>query len=152
MGATWLAVQGPHKLILGATKEWDNTDTSVTVAAEAATAASNELLAKAAVFYPTITNWGQQEVRAGVRVMTPRTPWGKVPLVGCIDDLIGGIQHERAPKMCSPHYWIFGGLGSRGLIYHAWLGRKVAEAVVSQSEACLPREFLQWKHESDRIF
>lgn len=146
LGETWLAAQGPHNLILGATKEWDNCNTLVTVEAEAAVTASNELSAKAAAFYPPIKNWLLQEARAGVRAMTPRTPWGKVPLAGCIDEIVN--HKPSGGKNPSPYYWIFGGLGSRGLIYHAWLGKKVAEAVVSQNEGCLPKQFLQWK--SDR--
>ena len=34
--------------------------------------------------------------------------------------------------------WIFGGLGSRGLIHHALLGAAVAEAVLEGDEMLLP--------------
>eukprot|EP00250_Pteridium_aquilinum_P003047 c13377_g1_i1 orf=260-1687(-) len=144
LGETWIAAQGSHNLVLGATKEWDNCDTSAAMEAEAATAACDELIVKAAAFYPPIKNWELEEARAGVRAMTPRTPFGKLPLIGCIDEL---VRDGPCRKFPSPYYWILGGLGSRGLIYHAWLGKKVAEAVVSRSEACLPKEFLQWKTE-----
>lgn len=44
-----------------------------------------------------------------------------------------------------PPCWVFTGLGARGLVYHAWLGRLIAEAVVSGSEEGLPPETLAWK-------
>ncbi|KAH7353059.1 hypothetical protein KP509_19G077000 [Ceratopteris richardii] len=148
LGDTWIAAQGPHNLILGATKDWDNCDTSVNVEAEAAASACHELISKATTFYPPITNWSIQGTRAGVRAMAPRTLLGKVPLVGCIDEV---LNFRSSKKVQSPYYWILGGLGSRGLIYHAWLGKKLAEAVVFQNEACLPREVLQWRTEKQNL-
>lgn len=142
LGETWIAAQGSHNLVLGATKEWENCDTSAAVGSEAAAAACKELTEKVATFYPLIKDWVLQGACAGVRAMAPRTPFGKAPLVGCIDEL---VRDGFLGKVPSPFYWIFGGLGSRGLIYHAWLGKKVAQAVVSQNEAFLPTEFLQWK-------
>jgi len=38
-----------------------------------------------------------------------------------------------------------GGLGARGLVYHAWLGKLVAQAVVEGSDACLPTQLRRWK-------
>jgi glycine/D-amino acid oxidase-like deaminating enzyme len=38
--------------------------------------------------------------------------------------------------------WWFGALGSRGLLYHAYLGRKVAEAIVANNSSLLPVECL----------
>lgn len=142
LGDTWIAAQGSHNLVLGATKEWDNCDTTSNMEAGAAATVRAELFTKAAAFYPPIKNWSLQGTRAGVRAMPPRTPYGKVPLVGCIDDV---LTYRPSRKISSPYYWIFGGLGSRGLIYHGWLGKKVAEAMVSRNEAFLPRELLQWK-------
>lgn len=40
---------------------------------------------------------------------------------------------------------MIGGLGARGLVYHAWLGRLVAAAVLGGSDAHLPPELLRWK-------
>lgn len=36
--------------------------------------------------------------------------------------------------------WWFGALGSRGLLYHAFLGRKIAEAILHNDESGLPKE------------
>jgi hypothetical protein len=41
--------------------------------------------------------------------------------------------------------WLLVGLGARGLVYHAWLGRLAARAVVEGSEAHLPPELLAWR-------
>ena len=142
VGDTWVAAQGCHNLVLGATKEWDNCNMSTLVKGEAAIAAFNQLSKKVATFYPPISNWLLQEAHAGVRAMAPSTPWGKLPLIGCIDEIIN-VKSLR--KLQYPYYWIFGGLGSRGLIYHAWLGKKIAEAIISRSEASLPKELLLWR-------
>src|SRR5262249_38150532 len=36
--------------------------------------------------------------------------------------------------------WWFGALGSRGLLYHAYLGRKMAEAIIRDDGTLLPKE------------
>jgi hypothetical protein len=41
--------------------------------------------------------------------------------------------------------WLLVGLGARGLVYHAWLGQLVAQAVLSNSEQQLPQELLSWR-------
>jgi glycine/D-amino acid oxidase-like deaminating enzyme len=41
--------------------------------------------------------------------------------------------------------WLLVGLGARGLVYHAWLGQLVAQAVLSNSEQQLPQELLAWR-------
>ncbi len=43
-----------------------------------------------------------------------------------------------------------GGLGARGLVYHAWLGKLVAQAVVEGSDACLPTQLRRWKCQSQQ--
>lgn len=42
-------------------------------------------------------------------------------------------------------WWIVGGLGARGLVYHAWLGQQLASAVLAADESCLCTELLRWK-------
>lgn len=41
--------------------------------------------------------------------------------------------------------WVFVGLGARGLVYHAWLGRCAALAALGSGEAALPPETLEWQ-------
>lgn len=37
------------------------------------------------------------------------------------------------------------GLGARGLLYHSWLGRLVAQAVLEGDEQVLPEELRRWQ-------
>jgi glycine/D-amino acid oxidase-like deaminating enzyme len=46
---------------------------------------------------------------------------------------------------CSVPVWLLVGLGARGLLYHAWLGKLMAAAVLSNSEAGFPHELLEWR-------
>ena len=41
------------------------------------------------------------------------------------------------------------GLAARGLVYHAWLGAVLAEAVVADDESMLAPELLRWQPESE---
>jgi glycine/D-amino acid oxidase-like deaminating enzyme len=43
--------------------------------------------------------------------------------------------------------WLLVGLGARGLVYHAWLGQLLAQAVLSDSEQQLPQELLAWREQ-----
>lgn len=70
-------------------------------------------------------------VRAGVRAMPPRTAQGALPLAG-----------RLRPDRC---WWVVSGLGARGLVYHAWLGRLLAAAVLADDEAALPAELRRWQ-------
>jgi hypothetical protein len=44
-----------------------------------------------------------------------------------------------------------GGLGARGLVYHGWLGKLVAEGMVEKSDEQVPKELKRWgkKFEGD---
>jgi glycine/D-amino acid oxidase-like deaminating enzyme len=72
--------------------------------------AASELLKKAALFYPPAKDFSVVEQRVGVRMTLIE---GYRPIVAQI-----------APKA-----WVFTGLGSRGLLYHALLGRELAHIV-----------------------
>lgn len=72
--------------------------------------------------------------RTGVRALAPRTSAGSLPMLGRIP-----CEGVTAPV------WVIAGLGSRGLVYHGLLGRLLAQAVVSESEAALPAELVSWK-------
>lgn len=139
----WLAVQGPRNLHLGSTWEWKSTNYSRTVPTVEASKALEELLSKASAVYPVIKNWTIVGAVAGLRAMPPLTPHGSLPLLGCVDNIIGG---NHACK-----YWMFTGLGSRGLFYHAWLGKVMARAVLSCSEDKIPSELLSWKQKIKTI-
>lgn len=66
-----------------------------------------ELLEKAAIFYPPAKDFQIEEIRCGVRIAPKGT---YKPIVTKID----------------PKTWVFTGLGSRGLIYHALFAKMIA--------------------------
>lgn len=80
-----------------------------------------ELIKKAAVFYPPAKDFEVVEIRAGVRITRKE---GYRPIAAKI-----------APKT-----WVFTGLGSRGLLYHAFLGKALAEAIVSNRDQLEPND------------
>ncbi|XP_056692341.1 uncharacterized protein [Spinacia oleracea] len=133
----WLAVQGPKSLYLGSTWEWESRNFSSVVSLEEASSTLQQLLHKTSLVYPKITNWTIMGAQAGVRAMPPLTPQGSFPLLGCIDELVGGNSSSK--------YWLIGGLGARGLLYHGWLGKLTAQAVLSSNEGVLPPELTFWK-------
>lgn len=64
---------------------------------------------------------GTGPCREGVRALPPRTQHGSLPLLGCVS--------------AGRPWWLVAGLGSRGLVYHGWLGRLVAEAALGEALA-----------------
>ncbi|KAK2993661.1 hypothetical protein RJ640_009476 [Escallonia rubra] len=133
----WLAVQGPRNIHIGSTWEWRSRNYSRDVPTEEASKALEELLPKASATYTSIQNWKFCGATAGLRAMPPLTSHGSLPLLGCIDDLAG---ENHACK-----FWLFTGLGSRGLLYHGWLGKLTAQAVLSCNEDVIPPELTAWK-------
>ncbi|XP_012071448.1 uncharacterized protein LOC105633467 isoform X2 [Jatropha curcas] len=134
----WLAVQGTRSLYMGSTWQWKSKNSSPNVSADEASSALEELLPKVSAFYPGIKDWTFTGARAGLRAMPPLTPHGSLPLLGCVDNFVGENYNCK--------YWLFGGLGSRGLLYHAWLGNLMAQAVLSCNEQLIPAELTSWKN------
>jgi glycine/D-amino acid oxidase-like deaminating enzyme len=93
--------------------------------------------------------WDRGRVRTvtrGVRVQTARGEHGRLPIVGRLD-----CPPDRSPH---PNAWLFTGLSSRGLLYHAWYGDKLARAVLSGSEDALraePTDLLWWRSRGDAL-
>ena len=81
---TWLAVQGAREMVLGATKDWNHGPECGDVSAEEGIVVQDELLQRAAQFYPLIKQWEVKSLRAGVRAMPPRTPLGVLPIAGVL--------------------------------------------------------------------
>ncbi|XP_022135025.1 uncharacterized protein LOC111007124 isoform X2 [Momordica charantia] len=133
----WLAIQGPRSLYMGSTWEWQSTNSSPEVSEDEGLRTLAELLPKVAAIYPSIKEWSFTGARAGLRAMPPLTPPGSLPLMGCIDEI---VRHNSSCK-----YWLLGGLGSRGLLYHGWLGKLTAQAVLSCNEKLIPSELTSWK-------
>lgn len=133
----WLAIQGRRSLYMGSTWEWKSRNSSPNVSTSEASKALEELLPKAYAIYPDLKNWTFAGARAGLRAMPPLTPYGSLPLLGCVNDIIG--------KNDGCKYWLFGGLGARGLLYHGWLGKLMAQAVLACNEQLIPSELTSWK-------
>ena len=140
LGAPYVAPLSARRLLVGTTKEFGATvedarragpvDPGADSAAETAAA---ELVAKASATYPPIEAMDVDIVRYGVRANPPRTPAGSLPLVGRID---GGGDGDGAGS----RWWFVGGLGARGLVYHAMLGAHIAEAVARGDPDVIPEE------------
>lgn len=133
----WLAIQGNRSLYMGSTWEWKSRNSSPKVSTDEASNALEELLPKASAIYPGIARWSVAGARAGLRAMPPLTPHGSLPLLGCVNNFVGDNLKCK--------YWLLGGLGSRGLFYHGWLGKLTAEAVLSCNEQIIPSELTSWK-------
>lgn len=134
----WLAFQGPQSVLMGSTWDWKSRNYSSEVTSEELSKAFEELLPKASTVYPAIKRWELAGARAGLRAMPPLTPLGSLPLLGCVNDLVEG--------RLGCNYWLVGGLGARGLLYHGLLGKLMAHAVISSDETVLPSELTSWKH------
>ncbi|KAG9456247.1 hypothetical protein H6P81_000755 [Aristolochia fimbriata] len=133
----WVAAQGTRNLVMGSTWDWSSKNSSPFVSPEEASTAMDELTTKMSVVYPSIRNWTLTDARAGLRAMPPLTPLGSLPVLGCLDEIVPGSTNCK--------YWIVGGLGSRGLLYHGWLGKLMANAVLLCTEDVLPLELISWK-------
>lgn len=72
---------------------------------------------KVACFYPPARDFEVVEIKSGVRIS---------PMSG---------YHPIVAKV-SNKAWVFTGLGSRGLLYHALLGKALAETIVMGRELC----------------
>ena len=64
-----------------------------------------------------------------MRALPPKSEEGRLPICGKVDDKT----------------WFLLGLGARGLLYHAYLAKDLAKAIVTNQEQILPPEVLRWK-------
>lgn len=138
LGSTYLAAQGESNVVVGATKLY-----GLPASAEHALEMLGQpyeralwgdveslLREKVGQVYPAISKWSVHDVKQGVRAMPPRTSLGSLPLVGKIPANVN--QASQA--------WFVTGLGARGLVYHAMVGKYLAKAVVGQDPRELPPE------------
>ncbi|KAL6534919.1 hypothetical protein OROGR_013594 [Orobanche gracilis] len=134
----WLVVHRGRQMDLGSTWNWNSVNYSRDVTANEASKAIDILVPKASSVYPAIKNWTANGAVAGLRAMPPLTAEGSLPLLGSVDEYIEGNHTCK--------YWLFTGLGARGLLFHGWLGKVLAQAVLSCDEDLIPREFTSWKN------
>lgn len=64
---------------------------------------------------------------SGTRALPPRSPDGSIPIVCKLSGTDPGTS-------C----WLFSGLGSRGVLHHAYLARMLAHAIVAGNERLIP--------------
>jgi len=103
-------------LIGGATSEYARVDSQPDIQF-----AVSELSSKLEELLPTLKGVSPLLCQAGVRVISRRTNIGKIPVTQQI------VNHNTAEKML----WVFSGLGARGLLYHALLGKYLATTIVN---------------------
>ena len=152
-------MDGGRRLLAGATHEYDPPERVNRPADE--TAACALLLPGLVAMHAPLATARIVGVQAGVRSLPPRSHLGYAPIAGRLPPLGAAAgpdaAHEAetaksskdstksskgataaAPGAARAATWLFGGLGSRGLIYHAVLGARVAEAVMADDEGRLP--------------
>ncbi|KAL3629631.1 hypothetical protein CASFOL_026853 [Castilleja foliolosa] len=139
----WLSIQGGRHIDLGSTWDWNSTNYSRHVTSDEVTEAVENLVPKASSVYPALKNWTVTGAVAGLRAMPPLAAAGSLPLLGSVDEYVVG----GAP---SCKYWLFTGLGARGLLFHGWLGKLLALSVLSRDEDLIPLELTSWKHNIGR--
>lgn len=72
-------------------------------------------------------NWSVSSTRTGIRAIPPRTKEGAIPIACKVEGTPDG-------RSC----WLFTGLGGRGLLYHAFLGRCLARSVIAGVDKHIP--------------
>ena len=77
--------------------------------------------------YPPLAALAAPTARAGVRALPPRSVEGALPLAG--------LAHTDAPRR---NVWFVGGMGARGLLYHALAARWVVDAALAGDPALIP--------------
>ena len=60
------------------------------------------------------------------------------------------LLRSRSQPCLFGSWWAVTGLGARGLLYHAWLGRLLAAAAWEDSDAGLPAELTRWQRQKTR--
>lgn len=97
--------------------------------------------------WPPLSSWSVSAVRSGVRAIPSRTESGSIPYLGRFRDKSAPVRGDGDGDGATgrSEWWLVCGLGARGLVYHAWLGKLLAEAVLQNSEENIPRELLRWK-------
>lgn len=143
LGNPYVAFQQDYKAVIGATQRHGLSVeeavqtyrpeyvSSVTLQPEAQIAASS-LKQQAESKLGCLKDWKIRNIRSGVRALPTRTSEGAMPYAGRIDA-------QRS-------WWAISGLGSRGLVYHAWLGRIIAQAIWNNDESILPKQLTRWKN------
>lgn len=91
-------------------------------------AVKNRLSDKLLRIHPSLFDeWHTKATQTGIRAIPPRTKLGAIPIVCKVE----GTPSDRS---C----WLLTGLGGRGLLYHAFLGRCLARSVIAGVDKHIP--------------
>lgn len=109
----------PHRCIAGATfeRQFSSLDPDPSIAIP-------KIFDKILPFFPALAEAEVLTCRAGVRATLGRDP---LPLV------------DRISKTL----WVFTGLGAKGILYHAWLGERLAQAILTDDPLLIPQAVRQ---------
>lgn len=117
------------KIIVGATHQYGFDDGDFDISnKEKLEGVKDELSGPLQKLLPQLFDeWNISGIQTGIRAVPPRNLEGAIPIV---------CQVKGAPedRFC----WLFTGLGGRGLMYHAFLGRKLAHAIIAGREHHIP--------------
>jgi len=141
-GASYVAPDGGGGVLVGATKDWAaacdapprRLGAAEAAADAACAAAAEQLLPSARAALPALHGYALAGASWGVRALPERTPAGALPLAGRLRGPGAGEEEGQ------PRAWALLGLGARGLVYHALLGKELAAAVLCDDEAALSPE------------
>jgi glycine/D-amino acid oxidase-like deaminating enzyme len=93
--------------------------------------------------------WHVATVRSGYRALPQRTAEGSIPYAGKLTrNSVTTVDKDTSTssiKERKNNWWVVGGLGARGLVYHGWLGRLIAAGMVEKTDAQVPKELRRWK-------
>lgn len=87
---------------------------------------SENLLPKLLRIYPHLRKEMILGTKAGLRLVTQRTNYGRLPILG---------SHPNYSNL-----WIFSGLGARGLLYHSMLSELLIHAISTSNSDHIPSE------------
>lgn len=122
-----------RSMVAGATFEYKDEDETWSdflqqVSKQDVNRAVNELTYPLQQIFPQLfEEWHVSTTNSGSRALPPRSERGSIPITCKV--------HGTSEKTTC---WLFTGLGSRGLLHHAYLGRVLAHAIVSGCEKHIP--------------
>lgn len=90
-----------------------------------------QIFSKITPFFPSLGKAKILSCRAGIRATAPSRH--HLPIAGRL----------------SQKYWYLSGLGSKGLLYHAWLGNLLAQAILTNDPTLFPKEI--WFSQKDTL-
>ena len=106
------------------------------------------------------STWQAAAVRSGYRAIPQRTAEGSIPYAGKLnsntDIPVDGSGSSTSVELDSDadgsrNWWVVGGLGARGLVYHGWLGKFVADGMLAKNDEQLPIQLKRWKEKNSKI-